>query len=196
MSKRWTLTQEDFERLLTWLDLDREKAAVKYEEMRRSLIKIFTWRGAPEAEDLADETFNRVTRRLPTIVESYIGDPARYFYAVANNVFKEYERMRKTQVPLGGREPAVSPPIDEPDTSEREDECLNRCLGQLSPENRELILSYYLEDKQTKIDHRKELAHRLNIEINALRVRVYRIRAALEQCIERCLQTVEDKNIR
>ncbi|MFL6229462.1 MAG: RNA polymerase sigma factor, partial [Pyrinomonadaceae bacterium] len=81
----------------------------------------------------------------------------------------------------------ISVPTDEPDRSEQEYECLKWCLQQLSVEYRELIMSYYLKDNQTKIDHRKELARRLGINTNALRVRMHRIRSTLEHCIENCL---------
>ncbi|HEY0083559.1 MAG TPA: hypothetical protein VGB61_12265, partial [Pyrinomonadaceae bacterium] len=64
MGKQSGLTQEGFERLLTWLSPDREQAGKKYEEIRQSLIKIFVWRGVHEAEDLADETITRVTWKV------------------------------------------------------------------------------------------------------------------------------------
>jgi hypothetical protein len=48
MNKDWELSQEAFDALLDWLDSDREQAALKYETIRRSLIKIFTGRGCVE----------------------------------------------------------------------------------------------------------------------------------------------------
>ena len=71
MKTGWVLTQEDFDRLLRWLDANLEAAGKEYEAIRQRLIKIFARRGCSEAEDLADETINRVTetgnysRRLP-----------------------------------------------------------------------------------------------------------------------------------
>ena len=62
MRKDWFLSQEAFDALLKWLDSDREQAAMKYEEIRKRLIKIFTGRDCVEAEDLADETINRVSK--------------------------------------------------------------------------------------------------------------------------------------
>jgi RNA polymerase sigma factor (sigma-70 family) len=194
MSKE-SSSQEAFESLLMWLDSDREQAGKRYEEIRQSLIKIFTWRGITEAEDLADETFNRVTRRLPDLVINYTGDPAMYFYSVANNLTKEYHRQKKRRVPLKGQRLATSPPADEPDTFEREYDCLNRCLQELEPDQRKLILEYYSKDKQAKIDHRKELARRLNLDVNALRVRMYRSRSKLERCIEDCLKAFDVKEL-
>ncbi len=99
MKKEWFLTQEAFDALLAWLDPDREAAALKYETVRLRLIKIFACRGCSEAEDLADETINRVTSKLPEIQASYTGEPARYFYGVANKIHLEYTR-RKPVPPL------------------------------------------------------------------------------------------------
>jgi len=39
MKKEWVLTQEAFDRLLGWLDPDRESAGEKYEAIRLRLIK-------------------------------------------------------------------------------------------------------------------------------------------------------------
>src|SRR5256885_4134102 len=58
------LTGEAFSKLLARLDPDRERAGEKYEDLRRTLIRFFEWRGAPFPEEQTDETFNRVARKL------------------------------------------------------------------------------------------------------------------------------------
>jgi hypothetical protein len=50
-----------------------------------------------------------------------------------------------------------------------------------------MVLQYYQENKQAKIDHRKQLAAGLGVGLNTLRIRAYRIRARLEQCMDECL---------
>ena len=70
MKKEWVITQEAFDGLLAWLDPDRDRAAHKYETVRTRLIKIFSCRGCGVADDLADETINRVTAKLSEIVYS------------------------------------------------------------------------------------------------------------------------------
>ena len=180
MNEQDTLTQEEFERLLSWLDADREPAGIKYETIRRGLIEVFRCRGCLESEDLADRTINRVARKVKEIDNSYAGDPSRYFFGVAKNLLKEYQRPR-TRVVL----PNPSPASD--DGLERSHECLDRCLSQFSSENRELILLYYSKDKQPGRDSRKELAKRWNLTSGALRVRMHRIRADLEECVRGCV---------
>ena len=179
MKKNWVLSQESFDTLLKWLSPNRDQAGEIYEEIRQRLIRIFTARGCSEAEDLADETMNRVASKVPEIGDTYSGEPARYFYAVANNVHLEFLRRKP---------PALFFPAPD-DSREVEDRfrCLEKCLTALTPENRDLVIQYYQDDKQAKIDRRKLLAKRLGIAPNALRIRACRIRASLLKCVEECL---------
>lgn len=182
MNKAWILTQTALDSLLAWLDPDRDTAGEKYEAIRTRLIKIFTCRGCVEAEDLADETINRVVSKLAEIADSYQGEPALFFYGVAKRVQQEYERTKF--------KPAVTLPVAEavPDEFEREHECLEKCMQAIAPSQRELVLQYYQEDKRAKINNRQQLAQKLGIAVNALRIRACRIRAGLQQCVEACLR--------
>ncbi|HEV7743618.1 MAG TPA: hypothetical protein VGO56_01360 [Pyrinomonadaceae bacterium] len=180
MNKDWVLTKEAFDALLAWLDPEREEAGRKYEQIRERLIKIFTCRGCFEPEDMADETINRVSKRLNEIQSTYEGDPARYFYGVASKVLMEYQRPKPTPAP---------PPIrEDTDRLERDYACLEECVEKLTPSNRELVMQYYQEEKRAKIEHRKELAEQFGIALNALRIRAHRIRTALQQCVEGCVR--------
>jgi len=179
--KDWDLSQEAFDRLLSWLNRDRETAGKKYEEIRRRLIKIFSCQGCIGAEDLADETINRVARKLPEICPTFVGDPTLYFLGVAHNVCLEYFRKKP--------EPEPPPPLaDPPEQKEKLDVCLEECLQRLTPKSRELILEYYHEEKHSKIDHRKELAQRLGIALNASRIQAHRIPAKLQECVFECVK--------
>ncbi len=179
MNKNWSLSQEDFDALLDWLDSDREQAGIKYEQIRSSLIKIFTGRGCIDAEELADETINRVTGKIREIQNDFTGDPARYFYGVAKLVYMEYWRRKPPQTP---------PPPPDSARAELEYRCLERCIERLSEEDRGLLLREYGAKGRTQAERRKALADELGISLNALRIRVYRIRVGLKECIEKCLQ--------
>jgi RNA polymerase sigma factor (sigma-70 family) len=180
MNKDWVLTQESFDALLVWLDPNRELAGRQYENIRVRLIKIFTCRGCPDAEDLADETINRVTKRLPDIKAEYTGEKIRYFYGVANKVHLEYLRRKPV--------PPAPEPANETDEIEGLYDCLEQCLEKLPRENRLIVVQYYQEDKQAKISHRKQLAEQLGIALNALRIRAFRIRSLLEECVQQCIE--------
>jgi DNA-directed RNA polymerase specialized sigma24 family protein len=186
MSRERVLTQEAFDRLLLWLDPDRNEAGKKYEIIRSRLIKIFTCRGCPEADELADEAINRVTLKVEAIRGSYVGDPALYFYGVAHKLHLEYLRRK----PL----PKVAPVAASSEEDEQEYECLEKCLQQLPRQQRELVLEYYQEVKRAKIERRKQLAQKMGIALNALRIRAHRIRAALQQCVQNCMgQGLQDE---
>ena len=177
--KEWELTEEAFSKFLAWLNPDPYQAGESYESIRRRLIKIFVCRGCICPEELSDETINRVIRKVQGIGKSYVGDPALYFYGVARNVHLEYLR----------RKPAPEPPsAPDPPRSEEEYACLEQCMERLTPRSKDLVLAYYQEEKRAKIDLRKQLADRLGIPLNALRIRACRIRAELEDCVLQCLR--------
>jgi DNA-directed RNA polymerase specialized sigma24 family protein len=182
--REWILTEEAFAKFLTCLDPDPASAGEKYEALRESLVKFLDWRGASFPEELADETFNRVTRKLDE--GEIIRDLPTYCHGVARLVFlQSLERPDSKRVGLEGLPPiAVSAP--EPDPTEARRECLSRCLRQLSVDSRELIVEYYRKEGQQKSDHRVLMAERLGIPLNALRSRAQRIRDKLERCIMLC----------
>lgn len=179
------LSREALEQLLALLDSDRDRAARKYHHLRRRLTRLFEWRGARFPEDLTDETVSRVARRLADGVEIRSDDPFRYFCGVAHLVFKEVLRERK-------RERALHDPANWPQRPEEEDEPENErmttlleCLDRLTPDHRELILDYHEGERRERIENRRKIAKRLNIPLNALRIRVHRIRTKLERCVAR-----------
>src|SRR6185503_18126435 len=128
------INEESFESLLAWLDPDREVAGQKYEVIRAGLIRIFVSKGFNDAEDLADETINRVMVRLPDIQGTYKGEPAYYFHGVARNVLRENNRRREIAADLP--EIRVDP---KPEISD-EHSCLGHCLQRLPVSKRDLIL--------------------------------------------------------
>lgn len=184
------LTREALDTLLASLDSDRERAGQKYEDVRRRLQKFFTWRGSRRPDELADETIDRVCRRLREGEVIRAAEPAAYFYGVARNVLREEwdrERMWKTvEETLSGPVRTPPPPSDAA-VEDRRLECLQRCLGALPPESRQLVLRYYQEEKGAKIGNRKALAAALGVAMNILRIRMHRIRVRLEACARDCL---------
>ena len=181
------ITSEQFERLLTWLDADRDCAGRKYEAIRSGLLRVFISKGFNNAEDLADQTIDRVTSRLADIQASYYGDPARYFHGVARNVIRETSRQKELTVEVTAITFFVDPIITD------EKECLNTCLRVLPPHKRDLILDYYLYEGHDKIEHHKQMSQRLGITSGALRGQAHQIRTGLEACVKQCVQRKGNK---
>ncbi|HKS26483.1 MAG TPA: hypothetical protein VJS44_01625 [Pyrinomonadaceae bacterium] len=183
MEKEVAISQESFEALLGWLDPCRESAGQKYETIRKGLIKVFIARGCSDAEHLADLTINRVMQRLPDIRNGYVGEPVRYFHGVARKVVLEYRRRKELAAEL----PPITP-VNEQTYTSAEYDCLSKCLGVLTPEQRELVLDYYVHEKRLKIIHHKQLSAEQGLSATALRVKVHRIRVNLQKCVMECVQ--------
>ena len=178
------LNRDNLDALLGMLDPDRNRAAEKYETIRRRLIRLFEWRGCKFPEDLADKTLDRVARRMSEGVEVRSADPFGYFCGVAHLVFKEeWRRAAREQKALDSGDWPPSQPEEEPD--DRRLACLRKCLEQLPADQRRLLLQYH--QGEDNIRNRKQLSDELGIPINALRIRVHRVRRKLEDCIESCL---------
>lgn len=193
MPKDLIPTKEQFDGLMAWLAASAEDPGGKYETIRQSLVKLFLWNGYLDAEDLADETIDRVMRRVPEIAIDYSGDPALYFYGVARMVLKERRRQKTVGSESQSLESRVLPTLStqgDDDETNRKFECLDECLAKLSADSRELILDYYQEEKRAKIDFRRQLAERMGMDVQKLRVRVFRIRASIYKCMEKCLDAV------
>ena len=184
----WSLTQEAFDKLLNSLSSDREQAALEYETTRRKLIRFFESRSDAKAEDHTDETINRVARRLSE--GQHVENLANYFYGVARMVFMEsLKQKERTPVALDDAPQSLNHKAPEPEEPDPMVICFDRCMDSLAPESRQLILEYYQEDRRAKIQLRQQLADRLHIPLNALRIRTHRIRVSLEECIKSCMQT-------
>jgi RNA polymerase sigma factor (sigma-70 family) len=194
MARDPVIPPQSFDEILVWLNPDRNEAANIYLQLRHDLTKIFIWNRCVDPEGLTDEVFDRVARRVHEVRPNFEGDAKLYFYGVARNLIKESPKRDRKQVSIEDTDlPASEAAVEDEAAAMRED-CLNSCLQALSPAKRELILAYYAKDKQAKIDYRTELARKMGISVETLRVRVHRIRGTLEKCIEQCLDSMSDKN--
>jgi hypothetical protein len=180
-----------FDDLLRRLDSDRERAGERYEQMRRKLIKFFEWNDCVSPEDLVDETFDRVTRRLG---DETVRDLHAFAWGVAKRIRQEAHKKAARLVDLtdanaeehgavarGNLEADVHEKIQD----ERRYRCLNRCLAALAEGERRVLLSYHA----TAAGHaqfRERLAASEGLSVPNLRVRVHRVRHRVEVCVRRC----------
>jgi len=193
--KDWTLTPHAFERLLDWLDEGTNSEGQNYLAMRRRLVAYFDRKNCSTPHELADETVNRVSRRLEEEGAIANETPAKYCYIVARFVFMEYLRaMQKQQVLIDNlqRHPAAdhlvpSDADEQNEIKEKRLDCLEQCTARLAPRDREIILRYYAGKERDKIENRRVLAGELGITMNALSIRACRIRDKLEACVRDCV---------
>jgi DNA-directed RNA polymerase specialized sigma24 family protein len=186
-------TETAFSRLLWWLDDGTDSRGEVYLEMRRRLVAYFDRRNRPAADVLADETFDRIMKTLETSGSIQVTPPARYCYVIARFVLLEDIRREGRSVPFDEARPASSPEsagsaADAANAiaDDRRLECLDTCLLKLKPDQRELVIEYYRDAKKQRIDRRRELATRMGISMNALGIRLCRLRGMLETCVRAC----------
>lgn len=184
--EKQNVTREGFDLLLAQLDADRNRAGEKYENFRRKLIKFFGWWGSTAPEELADETFDRVGRKFAE--GETIRDVSGYLVGVARLIFKEHVkgqvRMRATVEQL----PRNSSTSDDPVDGDTKHACYHSCLSKLPVESRDLVLRYYQMQDRNKADEREALCAEMGIPINLLRVRAFRIRKKLGECLHACIK--------
>jgi DNA-directed RNA polymerase specialized sigma24 family protein len=187
-----TLTEVAFTRLLTWLDDGTDSDGEKYLEARRRLVSYFDRHNRPAPDALADDTLNRICRTLEQSGAIATKPPLRYCYVVARFVLLEDLRRERRHIQFDDVRHAnavtssASADDDAAAVQERRLECLDRCLRRLKPEQQELIVDYYGDARRQRIDRRRGLAARLGITMNALSIRAWRIRTALESCVGAC----------
>jgi DNA-directed RNA polymerase specialized sigma24 family protein len=195
--KDWVITEDALNKLLAFLDSDRDRAGEKYEQVRRKLTKLFQWRGCSNPDEYVDRTVDRVARRIAGGSELKADNRYLYFYGVALNVLKEHWRE-------AGKAPAALDEIPHPaglvvdpqQLEQFEEErsqadlrfgCLERCIERLPLESRQLVVKYHGAESAL-IEARKRLASAMGIPLNTLRTRACRIRIALEACVETCMK--------
>ena len=184
-----------FERLIARLETgDRDAMGRGFEELRRRLVRFFEYRGSVFPDDQADETLSRVARKLDA--GEVIQDVATYVIGVARMVSREAAKAATKHTSIDAA-PVREAPVAESGASDEQERllaCLRDCLHRLTAGDRDLIVRYYQDDKQAKISHRRQIAAELRVEMNALRLRAFRIRAGLESCVAACAGRGRQRN--
>jgi DNA-directed RNA polymerase specialized sigma24 family protein len=193
------LSKNNFLKLLDWLDPNHEKAAKKYEQIRRALIKIFISHGFSNAEDIADLTIDRVVSKIDEISASFEGEKIKYFVKVARFIQIEQSKRRDFQIDeeiIVNRQNFLTSQNDENtpwnEFTKKQIDCLEGCLNKLRAKDRQLILEYYnTGNSQTKIKEHRILAEKKTISLNALRIQIFRIKRKLLECTKKCAEKKE-----
>jgi DNA-directed RNA polymerase specialized sigma24 family protein len=170
------LEAQRFERLLTFLGAADSGG---YRRIHARLESFFRWKGLGDGASLADETLDRAARRLADDAVRTEA-PMPFLLGVARFVAMEAQR-REVQLRTAEQASGVEPPDA---TDEAAVSALEGCLEGLLPAERALVLTYYREGSgRARIENRQRQADSLGIGLNALRIRAFRLRERLEQCI-------------
>ncbi len=175
------ITPEKFAGFLIWLSPDAEMAGVEYERLRFRLINFFANRNCRFAEELTDETINRVILKIGA---ENVENKMAFIYGFARNILLESFRKEKNHLNIDEVTVAEKPKEKE---NEFSNDCLEKCLDELSAENRSLIIEYFSENRQAKIDLHKQLSGKLKLTQTALRMKIVRIKQKLKICLQDCI---------
>jgi DNA-directed RNA polymerase specialized sigma24 family protein len=181
---QWELTPEAFAKLLAAFSPNQEQAGQLYLSFHSKLVRFFEWKCCRDAEHLVDVTFNRVARKL--CEGQPIENVCAFSRGVAEIVLKETWKQQDRLAPEQAIETIAYESVDDDDIREQRLKCLDECLAKQASENRALVLEYFSQEAKAKEIHDR-MATRLGISLNALRIRVHRIRERVEECLELCM---------
>jgi DNA-directed RNA polymerase specialized sigma24 family protein len=165
---------------LAWLSPNQESAGEEYERLRFRLFTFFSQRHCCFADDLADETINRVILKIS---EEKIENALAYCYGVAKNVYRESLRKERSHVDID----EVTVAAKEPEEQSFSHECLDKCLKQLSPDSRTLLLDYFSEARLKKIELHRRISESMKTTQTALRMKIMRSKKKLKICVQECM---------
>ncbi|MGE3467863.1 MAG: RNA polymerase sigma factor [Pyrinomonadaceae bacterium] len=177
---------KQFDALLDLLSPDRDAAGREYERLRMGLVRFFSFRGCNDADSLADLTLDRVAANLSAFEPERGFKPVTFFYGFAVNLLREYRRTAHREAELTDTFLAGSEEIPDEELEKRWS-CFEKCLDELGPTKRKVVLEYYEFEGRDRIEARLKLSTELNCTIEALHVRASRLRSALRECMESCL---------
>jgi DNA-directed RNA polymerase specialized sigma24 family protein len=143
---------------LRLLDADAGAAEEKYRTLRRKLICFFRQWNCTDLENLADETIHRAHRKWVEGAE--ISGLSAYCYGIAKNL--------RLEVTGGAPMEVLSEELRGPAPNSDRVILLTQLLDRLAQEDGGFILEYFRGD-------RKDMAGRLGLTPNALRLRAFRI---------------------
>jgi hypothetical protein len=195
---KWQLDDVSLAALLRALGEDVEQASRRYASLRERLSRYFEWNRVDNADELADETLDRLARRIgrtEAASEEAVERPEYFAVGIARLVLYEQRRrqMRAEELLQRVRQESETDRVERRAQEQRHAEeraaLLEKGMEEMSQEQQELIRRYYSVEGRTMIDARKRLAEEMGISVNALRNRALRIRAELEEHLRSNLES-------
>lgn len=185
---RWAIDEvsvESWQALLAALGSSPVEQARAYEALRERLLLFFRSRAAPATDRLADEVLNRLADKLASGIEVHRSVTALAL-GMARLVWLE---SRRQEVRDTGAAEQLRDPVAADDEQDAWLAAIEDCLGRLESGDREQLLDYHRLRGRAKIAARKAMAERAGTTVNALRLRMMRLRRRLSECIEQTRAT-------
>lgn len=173
-----------FASLLTFLcPEDRDEASNRYLRLHQKLAGYFRLKGMYDPVNDADDALDRAGEKI--VKGHNIPDIDKFCMGIARNIVHERLRHKKRE------ESAFLKFIDNSQDSstqalvDRITNLMKPCFEQLPKDDRNLLVSYCrVPPGLERAEHRRQLAESLKSTIAALRIRVTRLRRALDNCVK------------
>jgi RNA polymerase sigma factor (sigma-70 family) len=166
--------------LLQALDPDPAQAEIKLASIRTLLVRYFEFNRLRDPEDLVQEVICRVMKSLCEGQKITAKKPQSYFYGFAANILKEQRKAYRRQ----------TLPMNEGRSEHRSDSqssrhlhsiearvFLDECGQYLEQQERELLVSYYVEG-------REKLSKRLGVNLPNLTLQIHRIKRKIREHVK------------
>lgn len=140
-------------------------------------------RSKADAEDLLQEVFVRIQKRLPTLHDT--SKIQGWVYRIARNAVIDHYRVRREHVPLNF-EPESEDPAGENVVDLRPS--LRRFIADLPPTYREPLVRHEYQGESIE-----EVATALGLSVTATKSRVRRARIMLRDMLDRCCRFEFDR---
>lgn len=161
---------------------DRDEAIRLYLRLHEKLESYFRLKGMYDPLTDADETFTRAEAKLEKGQD--IPDIRKFCMGIARNIV--HERLRERQHEQDAYLNYIKNRLDN-NLEAVLDTIINLmkpCFEQLPKDDQDLLMEYCkVLPGVDRAEHRRKFAARLNLSISALRIRVTRLRRALENCV-------------
>ncbi|MBP6821981.1 MAG: sigma-70 family RNA polymerase sigma factor [Acidobacteria bacterium] len=195
------LKKDALAHLWRWLSSDKEQAGLRYETLRRKLVELFARRQVPALflYELADETLDRVGRKLAEGEVIHNPEPMAYVYGVARNVLSEFwrnhTRREKEETTFENLSPRDLARIEsrqklqeERQEKERWLECMDEFLKTLPPQDALLLKNCHHDDQYQQSINRRQAAAQMGMAESSLRTHLHRIRQMLQRKVRACVE--------
>lgn len=178
------MNSDDFTRFLELLASTSggEDGGGCYIRLHRRLEGLFTMKGVCDPAGAADATIDIAVRKVAE--GAPVPDVGRYCMGIARNIARERLRgeRRETKGFLHFIEDLDNGSVEQ---VTRVEEILKPCFERLDDDDKALLVAYCRVMRgRARAEHRRGLAVAMNTTVQALRMRVNRLRETLTECVE------------
>jgi len=193
------LSPEAFTLFLRALDPDPEVAGMRYETLRQKLMRFFERRGLNNSDDAADAVIDRTIKRMSS-GEKIENTIEAYALGVARMYALELVTRGPKGVSIDDEDFGVELVAENASNLEAEKgwllQHLDACLEKLSHADRLLLIDYFhVDEGETAIEHRQKIAERLGLSMNALRIKINRLKGRVEKYLEERMRVAKPEMV-